>query len=71
MRERALPSGVLGPRFVGVGRSTGEAVPRAACMAAAYLKLCPGKTRSSWSAVVMKVGGYLVPGLMLWSGEYL
>ena len=27
------------------------------CSVAAYLKLCPGTTRSSWSAVVINVGG--------------
>src|SRR5436309_4223703 len=41
----------------------------AAWSAAAYLKLWAGTTRSSWSAVVMSVAGYLTPGLTLWSGE--
>ena len=37
--------------------STGASPACAACIAAANLKLCAGKTRSSWSAVVMRVGG--------------
>ena len=40
-----------------------------ACMVAANLKLCPGTTRSSWSAVAIIVGGYCA-GFKLCSGEY-
>ena len=42
----------------------------AACIAAAYLKLWAGNTRSSWSAVVTITAGYFVPGFTLWYGEY-
>ena len=45
--------------------------PGPACRAAAYLKLWAGTTRSSWSAVMIRVAGYFAAGRMLWSGEYL
>ena len=38
---------------------------------AVNLKLCPGTTRSSVSAVVTSVAGYFVPGFRLWYGLYL
>ena len=42
-----------------------------AWMRAVNLKLWPGTTRSSVSAVVTRVAGYFVPGFKLWYGEYL
>jgi len=57
------------PARVSIRIRTGAVPAWAACNVAANLKLWAGKTRSSWSAVVTNVGGYLVPGLMFWSGE--
>src|SRR5438045_3425944 len=59
------------PALVSMRINTGAGPAWAACKVAANLKLWTGKTRSSWSAVTIKVGGYLAPGLMLCSGEYL
>src|SRR5947209_735166 len=45
------------PALVSMRIKMGAVPACAACMVAANLKLCPGQTRSSWSAVVIKVGG--------------
>ena len=58
------------PARVSTRISIGFAPSYAFCSAAANLKLCAGNTRSSWSAVVISVGGYFAPALMLCSGEY-
>ena len=57
------------PDLVSMRMRTGRSPPCASCIAAAYLKECAGTTRSSWSAVVMRVAGYFAPALMLWMGE--
>ena len=53
------------PAFVSIRIKTGLSPDWAAWSAAANLKLWAGTTRSSWSAVVISVGGYDVPGLRL------
>src|SRR5665213_3681283 len=45
------------PAFVSIRISTGASPACAACSAAANLNECAGKTRSSWSAVTINVGG--------------
>ena len=45
------------PALVSMRIRTGLSHDWAACSAAANLKLCAGTTRSSWSAVVIRVGG--------------
>ena len=57
------------PALVSMRIRIGAVPAWAACSVAANLKLWAGTTRSSWSAVVMSVAGYCVPGLMLCSGE--
>mmetsp|Transcript_62045 Transcript_62045/g.146985 ORF Transcript_62045/g.146985 Transcript_62045/m.146985 type:complete len:188 (+) Transcript_62045:272-835(+) len=57
------------PALVSMRISLGAGPVSAACSVAAYLKLCAGTTRSSWSPVVMSTAGYLTPLLMLCSGE--
>ena len=57
------------PDFTPMRISTGFSGLAFSCRVAAYLNECAGTTRSSWSAVVISVAGYLMPGLMLWSGE--
>src|SRR4029077_17926617 len=50
------------PASVSMRMTTGASPPCAAWSAAANLKEWPGTTRSSWSPVVTRVGGYAVPG---------
>ena len=49
--------------------TTGLLLALSAWSVAANLKLWAGTTRSSWSAVVMRVAGYFTPFLMLCRGE--
>ena len=53
------------PDLVSMRISTGASPAWHACSLAAYLKLCPGTTRSSWSAVVTMMAGKATPDLRL------
>src|SRR5207249_7251861 len=59
------------PALVSIRASTGAGPAWQYCSCAMNLKLWLGTTRSSVSAVVTRVAGYLVPGLRLWYGEIL
>ena len=58
------------PAFVSTRMRTGEASLSAACSRAANFLAMPGETRSSVSAVVIRIGGYATPSFTLCSGEY-
>src|SRR5260221_5521647 len=57
------------PALVSMRMSLGASPVSAACIVAAYLKLCAGTTRSSWSAVVTSTGGYFFPHWIVFKGE--